>query len=266
MIHDIDPVIFSVGILSIRYYGLIYMAGFVSGYIFLKYAAAKKNIVQLDKKGLDDLIFLSVFFVVLGSRLFEVLFYEPGYYFSNPLKIFAIWEGGLSFHGGLTGSIALALYFTRKKKMPFFQLTDLLAIPAAFALFLGRIANFINGELYGFPVENQVNPPWYAVKFVKTDPLQLYRIPTQILESLKNLIIFIVLFLIWKYAKNLKRSVLSWLFILLYGTFRFFIEYFKDVHQNQLFGLSTGQLLCIPMIAAALIGLWMAFKKPALQS
>lgn len=260
MIHNIDPVFISLGPLSIRYYGLIYMAGFIFGYFFLKKAAQKKNIPQLNKKGLDDLIFLSVFFIVGGSRLFEVLFYEPSYYLANPLKVFAIWEGGLSFHGGLAGSIALALYFSKKRGIPFFKLTDLLAMPAAFALFLGRIANFLNGELFGIPVENQINPPWYAVKFVKSDSAQLYRVPTQILESLKNLVIFITLFLIWKYVKNLRRTVLSWLFALMYAVFRFVIEFFKVDYTDQILGLSTGQLLCIPMFIAAVIGLFLAYK------
>ena len=230
MIHNIDPVFISLGPLSIRYYGLIYMAGFIFGYFFLKKAAKKKNIPQLDKKGLDDFIFLSVFFIVGGSRLFEVLFYEPSYYFS------------------------------KKRGIPFFKLTDLLAMPAAFALFLGRIANFLNGELFGIPVENQINPPWYAVKFVRSDSAQLYRVPTQILESLKNLIIFITLFLIWKYVKNLRRTVLSWLFALMYAVFRFVIEFFKVDYTDQILGLSTGQLLCIPMFIAAFIGLFLAYK------
>jgi phosphatidylglycerol:prolipoprotein diacylglycerol transferase len=261
MIHNIDPVIISLGPLAIRWYGLIFMAGFVLTYFFLNYVVKKNRLQGLTRKSIDDFIFYSVIAIVLGTRLFEVLFYEPGYYFKNPGKILAIWEGGLSFHGGLAGIILVTWLFTRKIKIPFKKMADVLSICGAFALFLGRIANFINGELYGFAVSNQVTPPWYAVKFIRTDQQQLWRVPTQLLESLKNLITFLVLFIIWKKAKNYKDGLLMWLFLIMYGTFRFVIEYSKDVYQNQFLGLSSGQLLCIPMILAGIIGLIHMYKK-----
>ncbi len=263
MIHNIDPVIFSIGPLPIRYYGLIYMSGFVVAYFFLKYAAKARNL-NLTKEDISDFIFLGVICIVIGSRLFEVIFYgaegDQWYYFKNPLKIFAVWEGGLSFHGGLFGSAVAAIIFTRKKKMPLTQLGDLIAIPAAFALFTGRIANFLNSELPGLPVENQVNPPWYAVKFMRYSD-HLWRIPTQILESFKNLIIFTILLLIWKKFKNHAQGLLMYLFILLYGTFRFIIEFFKDVYSIPSLGLTTGHLLCIPMIIIGLVGIYFSVKK-----
>jgi phosphatidylglycerol:prolipoprotein diacylglycerol transferase len=261
MIHNIDPVLISIGPLEIRYYGLIYMLGFLAGYYFLNYAIKKQNIRELDKRDIDDFIFYTVISVVIGARLFEVLFYEPGYYFSNPLKIFAVWEGGLSFHGGLFGVFISTLIFSRKKKISLKIWGDFLSIPGAFALFLGRIANFINGELYGVPVDNQVNPPWYAVKFMKTDPQQLWRIPTQILESFKNLLILAVLLFLWKRYQSLKKGVLMWTLVFGYGLLRFIIEFWKDVYRDQLFGLSTGQLLSIPMMIIGIWGYYLSFRQ-----
>jgi len=263
MIHNIDPVIFSIGPLAVRYYGLIYISGFIIGYYFLSWAMKKGKLPGLEKKDLDDFIFYSIICVVTGARLFEVIFYEPSYYIKNPLKIFAVWEGGLSFHGGIFGVLVASWIFCRKKKISLLKWGDMLTFPAALALFLGRIANFINGELFGKAVDNQVNPPWYAVKFIRTDSAQLWRIPTQILESFKNLLIFILLWIIWKKAKKLKDGFLIWFFCIFYGFFRFFIEIFKDVYQDQFLGMSTGQLLCIPMILIGLIGFYYNYKKKA---
>ncbi|HOJ50841.1 MAG TPA: prolipoprotein diacylglyceryl transferase [Spirochaetota bacterium] len=272
MIHNIDPVIFQIGPLSIRYYGLLYMAGFVITYIFLS-RLSKIGKISLSKKDIDDFIFYSVIGVVLGARLFEVIFYEPSYYFSNPFKIFAIWEGGLSFHGGIFGVFVVTLIFCKKQKISIKVMGDLLSLTASISLFFGRIANFINGELYGIPVDNQVNPPWYAVKFLRTDPLGLYRYPTQILESLKNLFIFFVLFYLYKklYGKNNKidlyhtnynNGIILWVFILLYGIIRFFIEFLKDVYKTNFLGLplTKGHWLCIPMIILGITGLLLNYR------
>ncbi len=297
MIHNIDPVIFSIGPLDVRYYGLIYMSGFIAGYLFLNYSIVKrKMIANITKEDISDFIFYSVILVVINARLFEVIFYDPSYYFSNPIKILAIHEGGLSFHGGMFGVFLATLHYTKKKKITVRLFGDLIAIPASFSLFVGRIANFLNGELPGIAVENQVNPPWYAVKFISrirphffkigtggekiaapagkpflwlpldqippTEVAKLsWRVPTQILESFKNLVIFIVLIIIFKKMKKHVQGLLIFLFMLMYGSFRFIIEFIKIDYQDRLFGLSMGHLLCIPMIIIGLYGLYYSFYK-----
>ncbi|PKL14090.1 MAG: prolipoprotein diacylglyceryl transferase [Spirochaetae bacterium HGW-Spirochaetae-6] len=261
MIQNIDPVILSFGPLAIRYYGLIYMSGFIIGYLFLKYAVKKEGLKKITKNDISDYIFYSVIFVVLGARIFEVIFYDPGYYFSNPLEIIMIHKGGLSFHGGFFGLYIYTLIFCRKKGLPLMQWGDYLAVAGSISLFLGRIANFLNSELPGLPVDNQINPPWYAIKFVRYD--DLWRIPTQLLESSKNLLIFLILLFVFKKVKNRKTGTLLWLFTFLYGTFRFIIEFWKQDYQDRLWGLSMGHLLCLPMIIIGLCGLYyIYFIKP----
>jgi len=269
MIHNIDPVIFNIGPISIRYYGILYMLGFVIAYFFIS-SLSKSKKIDITKKQIDDFIFYSIIGVVVGARLFEVVFYEPSYYILNPLKIFAVWEGGLSFHGGIFGVLVVSFFFCKKNNISLRIWSDFLSLIGSISLFFGRIANFINGELYGIPVDNQVSPPWYAVKFVRTDPLGLYRYPTQIMESIKNLIIFFILLYIYKkvYSSKTidlskptwKNGIMMWVFVLLYGLFRFFIEFLKDVYKIDFLGLTKGHLLCLPMILIGIIGLVYVYK------
>lgn len=260
MIHNIDPVLFKLGFLEIRYYGIIYMSGFLAGYFFLSYLVKRKYITELSRKDIDDYIFWTILSVVVGARLFEVLFYGFSKFMQDPLSILYVWEGGLSFHGGLFGVLVSTLVFCKKKNISVLKLGDALTIPGSIALCLGRFANFLNGELYGIAVDNQVNPPWYAVKFVRTDPQQLFRLPTQIFESFKNLVIFAILLIVWKKWKTIKQGMMIWIFVFCYGLFRFIIEYWKDVYTNSLFGLTKGQLLCVPMMIIALIGAYFTLR------
>ena len=269
MIHNIDPVIFNIGPISIRYYGILYMLGFVIAYFFIS-SLSKSKKIDITKKQIDDFIFYSIIGVVVCARLFEVVFYEPSYYILNPLKIFAVWEGGLSFHGGIFGVLVVSFFFCKKNNISLRIWSDFLSLIGSISLFFGRIANFINGELYGIPVDNQVSPPWYAVKFVRTDPLGLYRYPTQIMESIKNLIIFFILLYIYKkvYSSKTidlskptwKNGIMMWVFVLLYGLFRFFIEFLKDVYKVDFLWLTKGHLLCLPMILIGIIGLVYVYK------
>ena len=182
-----------------------------------------------------------IIFTVIGARLFEIIFYEPLFYFSNPLEMLMIWEGGLSFHGALLGVIIWTYIFTKKKKLHFYDISDILVIPAAFMLFLGRIANFINGELVG----KITNLPW-GVKF---QDYEGFRHPTQIYESIKNLFIFFVL--IFLKNKNLKKGTLTWLFVLMYGILRFFIEFLKE-QSSFIFGIPVTQVLSGLMVIISL--------------
>ncbi|MBS3143625.1 prolipoprotein diacylglyceryl transferase [Candidatus Woesearchaeota archaeon] len=235
-IHNINPAILSIFGLEIRYYGMVYVIGFLLVlFILLK----QNDKLRLTKDEIYDYIFYSIIFVILGARLFEILFYQPSYYFSNPLQMIMIWKGGLSFHGGLAGIVIWTYFFARKKKIHFYDLTDILVIPAALILFVGRIANFINGELVG----RITNVSW-AVKFPNYEE---YRHPSQIYEALKNLLIFFVLFFLRN--KNLKKGTLTWLFVLMYGILRFLIEFSKEP-TSYVLGIPTGQIFSFLMIIA----------------
>jgi len=243
-IHNINPVLVSIFSLEIRYYGLIYVLGFLlTLFILMK----SRNKLKLTKDDIYDYLFYLIIFTVIGARIFEILFYEPLFYFNNPLEMLMIWHGGLSFHGGLFGVIILTYIFAKKKKLHFYDISDILAVPAAFMLFLGRIANFINGELVG----KITKLPW-GVKFPGYEG---FRHPTQIYESLKNLLIFFVLILLRN--KNLKKGTLTWLFVLFYGTLRFLIEFIKE-QTSFIFGLPVTQILSSLMI---IISLWFLLKK-----
>ncbi len=224
--------------LEIRYYGLIYVLGFLLIlYIFMK----EREKLGLIKEDIYDYIFYLIIFMILGARIFEIIFYNPSFYFNNPLQMLMIWKGGLSFHGGLAGIILWTYLFARKKELKFYDFSDILVIPAAFMLFLGRIANFINGELVG-----RVTDLSWAVKFKNYEG---FRHPSQIYEALKNLLIFFVLLVLRN--KNLKKGTLTWLFVLFYGVLRFLIEFVKEPISFFL-GIPTGQVLSGLMIIVAL--------------
>lgn len=215
-IHNIDPVLVHFGPVEIRYYGLVYVFGFIIAYTVLTYFIKKKQI-ELTEDERDTFILYAALGVLIGSRLFYFLFYNFSTVIENPLQLFKIWEGGMSFHGGLIGVLTGGLIFCKKYKKDFYAMADIVVIPTALGLGFGRIANFINGELYGRPTLL----PW-AVNFGDGIP----RHPSQLYESAKNFIIFGVLWIL-KY-KNLKKGTLFWTFITLYGAFRFMIEFVRQ--------------------------------------
>lgn len=237
-INNINPVLLSTFGMEIRYYGIVYVIGFL---LMLFILSKQRNNLKITKDDVYDYLFYLIIFTIIGARLFEILFYEPSFYFKNPLQMIMIWKGGLSFHGGLTGILLWTYIFTKKKKINFYDLSDILVIPAAFMLFLGRIANFINGELVG----KITSLPW-AVKF---NGYEGYRHPTQIYEAVKNLIIFFSLLFLKN--KNLKKGELTWLFVLFYGILRFFIEFLKE-QDSFFFGLPVTQVLSSLMIIISL--------------
>jgi phosphatidylglycerol---prolipoprotein diacylglyceryl transferase len=244
--HNISPVFLSIGPLEIRYYGLIYALGFILTLFFLKkYSQAKK--LFKNKEHPETLIFYLIIGVVIFARLFEVLFYNPSHYFTNPIEILKIWNGGLSFHGGITGAAIAVWIFAKKYKYSFLKIADLISIPAALALALGRIANFINGELYG----RLTSVPW-AVKFPNIDG---FRHPSQLYESAKNFIIFFTLLIYNRKQRN--PGVIFSLFLILYSVFRFRLEYFREPEVYIGF-LTMGQALSIPLF---IIGITLFVKK-----
>ena len=245
-VHHIDPILVAVGPFSVRYYGIIYALGFILAYLFLRQAGKKKEI-PIQEADIDALMLYLMIGIVLGARLFEIIFYNPSYYFHNPGEMLAIWHGGLSFHGGLAGAYLGALLFCKKKKVSLLLIADALAIPAALALAFGRIANFINGELYGIPT----NLPW-GVKFPGAPE---FRHPSQLYEALKNAVIFFILLKVKK--PTLKQGCLFGMFLVLYGAMRFLIEFVREP-EIMVGPLTMGQMLSIPTI---IIGIWLIKRK-----
>jgi phosphatidylglycerol:prolipoprotein diacylglycerol transferase len=243
-VHNINPVIFRLGTLQVRWYGLMYVISFIFIYYMLSYLAKRKKI-NLTRNDIEWFMIIETIALVVGARLFEVLVYNPSYYLANPAKIIAVWEGGLSFHGGLIGLVVATYYFCKVKKVKFLQIADLLVIPMGIALMLGRIGNFINGELYG----TLSNVPW-CVKFPSAEGC---RHPSQIYEAGKNLLIFIVLWAI-KDRKE-KPGFFFGVFLVMYGILRFLIEFVREPEAMVGF-LTLGQFLCLFMIAAGGILLW----------
>ncbi len=260
-LHNIDPVIFSLGPLSVRYYGLFYALGFVIAY-FLIYALARRKGLGLSRDDVGDCIFSLVIGVVIGARLFYVLSYNLPFYLSNPLEIFALWRGGLSFHGGLIGGIAATFYFCRNKKLRFYDIADIAAIPLALGLALGRIGNFINGELYGrmttLPLCIDYSKNQYIGQVVEG-----CRHASQLYESFYSLVIFTILLSLFLSKKELPKGMLTWLFVAMYGFFRTATEFFRqpDAQLGFLFGgLTMGQLLSIPMFVIGSYIVWRIVK------
>ncbi len=244
----VDPIAFTIGSLEIRWYGIIFALGFLIGiYIAAKIAKSK----GINPEIIYDLMVYLIPASVIGARLFEVLVYEPSYYFANPSEIIAVWHGGMSIHGGIIGAVIATLIFCKKRNIHFYTLADILAIPLAFGLFLGRIGNFLNQELYG----RYTNLPW-GITF---NGVEGKRHPTQIYSSLKNLIVFFILLKLNK-IKDLPRGFLFWSFLLMYSIIRFFIEFLKDT-KIIFWNLNLSQLIILPTIILSAIVLYNIYKK-----
>lgn len=246
-IHNIDPVLFSIGPLEVRYYGLAYVIGFLFVLYFLN---KKKDEIGLNKNNVENLLIYIIIGTVVGARLFEALVWNPSYYLMNPLKIFAIWEGGMSLHGGIIGVIAACLYFCKKYKVNAAKLADIIVIPALIGLVLGRIANFINGELVG----TVSSLPW-CVKFPGYDGC---RHPVQLYGAAGRALLFGYLLLLPK-VKKWKDGFIFWNFVLLMGIGRFIIDFLRE--DIRYLGLSIGQYLSLVMVVIAVYVLWKYYKK-----
>jgi phosphatidylglycerol:prolipoprotein diacylglycerol transferase len=240
----IDPVFFRLGPLQFRWYGLMYILGFLAAYVVIRKGAERKNI-PLTRDDVADLVFAVALGIILGGRLGYVLFYNLTEYLAHPLQIFAVWEGGMSFHGGLTGAILGGLWFAHRKKMAFLTLADLGFLSAPIGLFLGRIGNFINGELYG----RVTDVPWGMV-FPDPRAGNLPRHPSQLYEAtLEGPVLFCILWALSR--KKRPAGVIFWAFIACYGTFRFIVEFFREPDVQLGFIVSRftmGQLLSFPLV------------------
>lgn len=257
LVHpDIDPVAFSIGPVAVRWYGLMYLIGFVLAWLLGRYRASRPGSGWTPQQ-VDDLIFHAALGVILGGRVGYVLFYNFGAFLDNPLMLFRIWEGGMSFHGGVLGVfIALGIY-ARSLRRGFFEVTDFLMPLVPPGLFFGRIGNFINGELWG----RVSDAPW-AMVFRAAGPLP--RHPSQLYEAaLEGIILFLLL---WFYsAKPRPVMAVSGLALLLYGIFRGVVEFFREPDAHLGFiawdWLTMGQLLSLPMILAGLAMLGWAYRR-----
>lgn len=239
LIHNINPVLLSIGPFEIRYYGLFFVLGFVLAYFILNNLAKRKEL-PLDKDDIADFILYIIVGTVLGARIFYVFVYNLPFYLNNPFQIIAVWNGGLSFHGGLIGAVIAALLFCKKKKIHFYDIADIAVVPLALGLALGRLGNFTNGELYG----RITNVPW-AMKFQDADG---FRHPSQLYASFKDLLIFFTLWIIKD--KKMPKGFMFWLFVIMYSAFRFTVEFFRqpDEQLGFIIGMmSMGQILSIIM-------------------
>lgn len=261
LIHPMpDPIALSIGPLSVHWYGLMYLVAFVQFIALGRLRIRQPHLAAIGwkKEDLDDMLFYGVLGVVIGGRLGEVLFYQPAYYFSNPLEIFAVWKGGMSFHGGFIGvMIAMALW-AYKAKRNFWDVMDFIAplVPLGYAA--GRIGNFINAELPGRLADASL--PW-AMIWPNVDNLP--RHPSPIYQALiDGVLLFIVL---WVFARKPRpRMAVSGVFALGYGCARFFTEYFRTPDYEVAFAgitISAGQMLSVPMILLGVLLLLLAYRR-----
>ena len=259
---DIDPVAFSMGPLKVHWYGISYLVAFAGCWFFAR-LKAKQPHMHWTNQQIDDLLFYGALGVVLGGRIGYTLFYNLGSFLQDPLILFKIQQGGMSFHGGLLGVLLAMWLFCKKYHYSFFQVTDFIAIMVPFGLGAGRIGNFINAELWGRPTDL----PWAMI--FPTDPLALPRHPSMLYEFfLEGVVMFVIL---WFYSnKPRPRMAISGLFLILYSLFRILVEFVRqpDAHMGKggfiaMDWLTMGMLLSIPMFLLGVFLFYRAYTAPS---
>ena len=306
----IDPIAFKIGPVPVHWYGLMYLGGFLAGWLLGEHRR-KQGRLPVSRDGFADLAFFAMLGVILGGRIGYILFYNLPLYMAHPLQMFALWDGGMSFHGGLLGVLAGGLYWSRKYRVPFFDAVDFVAPLVPIGLALGRIGNFINGELWGHLTDKpwgvifpralneasqcaamspaEIAKNWVCAHYTpaqlqqaagfagfddaqlralwKTGALNSFaREPSQLMECfLEGIVLFVFL---WIYSRKPRRryAVSGW-FALLYGVFRFSVEFVRDPDPQLGYLLGTGwltmgQLLSLPLIAVGLLLLWLSRRQP----
>jgi len=259
LVHpNFDPIAFSIGPLHVRWYGLMYLVGFAAAYLLGRYRIKHAPAGRITLPILDDLVFYVVLGVILGGRLGYVLFYKLGYYFHHPLEIFAVWHGGMSFHGGFLGVLLAVWFLARKYQLRWLEMTDFLAPLIPLGLAAGRLGNFINGELYG-----RVTDVAWGMVFSSPGAGSLPRHPSQLYEfALEGLALFVVL---WAFAARPRPvGASSAVFLIGYGALRFVVEFFREPDDFLGFlalNLTMGQWLSAPMIVAGVFLLAWAYRR-----
>lgn len=252
-----DPIAFSVGPIAVHWYGLMYLVGFVC-FLALGRLRCRDAWRGLTASDVEDLLFYGVFGVILGGRLGYCLFYQPDYYFSHPLQIPALWQGGMSAHGGMIGVVLAMWFFARRRQKSFWTIADFVAPLVPTGLFFGRMGNFINGELWGRPMTG--NWPWGMV-FPESGDM-LVRHPSQLYEAAgEGLFLFLLLW--WASRKERAPGRIAGLFCLGYGVVRFTVEFFREPDAFlglRALSLSQGQWLSVPLV---LLGLYLMLRKSA---
>jgi phosphatidylglycerol:prolipoprotein diacylglycerol transferase len=254
----IDPIALQIGPLAIRWYSLAYVVGIVIGWRFIIHLI-RRSPADIERQMIDDFVLWATLGVILGGRLGFVLFYRPDFYFANPLEIPALWRGGMSFHGGVLGMVCAVILFARRRGISALSLGDLVCAAAPIGLLFGRIANFINGELYG----RVSDVPW-AMVFPRGGPDP--RHPSQLYEAgLEGLVLFIVLaVLVYGFKALNKPGMILGGFFAGYGIARFIVEFFRepDSYLGFLYaGATMGQLLSLPLMAAGAALIWQAVRR-----
>ena len=282
-LHQIDPIALALGPLKIHWYGLMYLLAFGIAWFLGRSRIRAGRLPGVDENGYGDLMFYGMLGVVLGGRIGYVMFYSFSDFLDNPLMLFKVWEGGMSFHGGLLGVMAAMWWWSRKQRLHFFDTMDFVAPLVPQGLGFGRLGNYIGGELWGKPTGSDfgvVFPRSLPAELANLDPtalgqqfdaglLDMYaRHPSQLYQAgLEGLVLFCVLW--WYSRKPRPRYAVGGLFALLYGIFRFVVEFVREP-DSQLgylaFGwLTMGQALSLPLIAFGLWCLWMSRRAPTLQ-
>ncbi len=245
-INNFDPVAFEIFSLEIRWYSLSYIIGLGFGWYYAKNKLIKDS---TQKEYFDDYITYLIISIIIGGRLGYVIIYDPIYFISNPVEIIQIWQGGMSFHGALVGIIIGTYFFCKNKNQNIFNYLDVVAVCSPIGIFLGRISNFINSELYGI----ETNVPW-SVKFIKIDDLN--RHPSQIYEAIfEGVVLFIILSVLFNRLRKIP-GIISGYFLILYSFFRFVIEFFREPDQQLgylFFNLSMGQIISCVALTSGLI-------------
>lgn len=282
-LHQIDPIAFQIGPVAVHWYGLMYLLGFVAAWYLGRSRVRAGRLPGVDANAYGDLMFYAMLGVVLGGRIGYILFYDLRTYIEHPLQVFKIWQGGMSFHGGLLGVVVAMFWWGRRHKLHFFDVADFVAPLVPPGLGFGRLGNFINGELWGkatggnwgvvFPQDPEVSrlildPTMLRAQF-ESGALNMYaRHPSQLYQfALEGVAMFVILW--WYSSRPRPRYAISGLFALLYGVFRFAVEFVRLPDENLgylAFGwLTMGQLLSVPLILIGLFWLWKSHRAPTLQ-
>ena len=255
--NNFDPVAFQIFTLEIRWYSLAYIAGILIGWFL-----SKKIFISTEKikESFDDYLTYIILGIIIGGRLGYVFFYNFGYYSQNLIEIIMIWQGGMSFHGGLLGVILATLLFAKKNNHNPFEYLDIVALVSPIGIFFGRIANYINSELYGI----ETKMPW-AVKFIKVD--ELFRHPSQLYEAASEGLILFIILLYFRYKGFLKMpGIISGIFLTFYSFFRFIVEFFRAPDEQLgylFFNLTMGQIISLIFF---IIGIYLIFKKNEIKT